>query len=215
MLTANKRLIVGARRKDVIEIRKYAEWILKVRDGELGEAIDIEVLTDVGDEILLDAVDDSAVCTLYMGTEVSGTPANGKHLLSVLEDEDEASMVNKHCFEALDRSLRDIQRKNRYDTCDPFGNMTMVSGDGELGEENDGEVYIDVPEEILIDEADGPISSIVDLTYPNILDNINDPSYFKEKVVLASMNKVVDNINEHLLDKFPGEELGTLVASVG
>ncbi|GJY27291.1 ATP-dependent DNA helicase PIF1-like protein [Tanacetum coccineum] len=87
MLTANKRLIVGARRKDVIEIRKYAEWILKVRDGELGEAIDIEVLTDVGDEILLDAVDDSAVCTLYMGTEVSGTPANGKHLLSVLEDE--------------------------------------------------------------------------------------------------------------------------------
>ncbi|GKE00965.1 ATP-dependent DNA helicase PIF1-like protein [Tanacetum coccineum] len=86
---------------------------------------------------------------------------------------------------------------------------------GELGEENDGEVYIDVPEEILIDEADGPISSIVDLTYPNILDNINDPSYFKEKVVLASMNKVVDNINEHLLDKFPGEELGTLVASVG
>ncbi|GJU99852.1 ATP-dependent DNA helicase PIF1-like protein [Tanacetum coccineum] len=79
--------------------------------------------------------------------------------------------------------------------------------DGELGEENDGEVYIDVPEEILIDEADGPISSIVDLTYPNILDNINDPSYFKEKVVLASMNKVVDNINEHLLDKFPGEEM--------
>nr|GEW58515.1 hypothetical protein [Tanacetum cinerariifolium] len=51
------------------------------------------------------------------------------------------------------------------------------------------------------------LSSIVDFTYPNILDNINDPSYFNEKVVLVPTNEVVDNINEHLLDKFPGEEI--------
>ncbi|GJY83835.1 ATP-dependent DNA helicase PIF1-like protein [Tanacetum coccineum] len=76
-----------------------------------------------------------------------------------------------------------------------------------LGEENDGEVEIDVPEEILIDQADDPVSSIVDFNYPNILDNIHDPSYFKEKAVLAPTNEVVDNINEHLLDKFPGEEM--------
>ncbi|GKE11628.1 ATP-dependent DNA helicase PIF1-like protein, partial [Tanacetum coccineum] len=173
-----------------------------------------------------------------------------------------------------DRSLRDILRKNMYDTYEqPFKNMMMVFsgdfrqvlpvipkgsrqdivsaslkqsylwnhykvlkltmnmrltvgarpedvteirefvewilklGDGELEEENDGEVNIDVPEEILIDEADDAISSIVDFTYPNILDNINDPSYIKEKVVLAPTNEVVDNINEHLLDKFLGEEM--------
>ncbi|GJW15995.1 ATP-dependent DNA helicase PFH1-like protein [Tanacetum coccineum] len=95
-----------------------------------------------------------------------------------------------------------------------FAEWILKLGDGELGEENNGEVNIDVPEEILIDEADDAISSIVDFTYPNILDNINDPSYIKEKVVLAPTNEVVDNINEHLLDKFLGEELGTLVASV-
>ncbi|GJT10490.1 ATP-dependent DNA helicase RRM3-like protein [Tanacetum coccineum] len=133
---------------------------------------------------------------------------------------DEAPMANKHCFEALGRSLRDILRKSRYDTYDhPFGNMKMVFGgdfrqvlsvipkssrqdivsvslkqsylwdhckvlkltknirltvgarpeyvteirefaewilkfrDGELGEENDDEVEIDVPEEILIDQG--------------------------------------------------------------
>ncbi|GJU86943.1 ATP-dependent DNA helicase PIF1-like protein [Tanacetum coccineum] len=140
---------------------------------------------------------------------------------------DKAPMTNKHCFEALDRSLRDILCKCRYDTCDqPFGNMTMVFGgdfrqvlpvipkgshqdivsaslkqsylwdhckvlkltknmrltvgaqakdvteirdfakwilkvgDDELGEENDGEVEIDVLEEILINQAEDPVSSI-------------------------------------------------------
>ncbi|GKA64671.1 ATP-dependent DNA helicase PIF1-like protein [Tanacetum coccineum] len=88
-----------------------------------------------------------------------------------------------------------------------FAEWILKVGDGELGEENDGEVEIDVPEEILIDQADDPVAAIVDFTYPNILDNIHDPSYFKEKAVLTPTNEVVDNINEHLLDKFPGEEM--------
>ncbi|GKC31216.1 replication protein A 70 kDa DNA-binding subunit B [Tanacetum coccineum] len=66
-------------------------------------------------------------------------------------------------------------------TCANHGKILKV-GDGELGEENDGEVEIDVPEEILIDQSD-------------------------DSVVLAPTNEVVDNINEHLLDKFPGEEM--------
>ncbi|GJZ37624.1 RNA polymerase beta'' subunit, partial [Tanacetum coccineum] len=67
----------------------------------------------------------------------------------------------------------------------------------------------DLPEEILIDAADDSVTSIVDFTYLNILDNIND-SYFQEKVILASTNEVVDNMNEHLLEKFPGEEIDYL-----
>nr|GEU99794.1 ATP-dependent DNA helicase PIF1-like [Tanacetum cinerariifolium] len=40
---------------------------------------------------------------------------------------DEVPMTNKLCFEALDRTLRDVLRKIKYDTCEtPFGNMTMV-----------------------------------------------------------------------------------------
>ncbi|GKC97676.1 ATP-dependent DNA helicase PIF1-like protein, partial [Tanacetum coccineum] len=84
-----------------------------------------------------------------------------------------------------------------------FAEWILKVRDGELGEANDGEVDIDVPEEILIDEADDHVYSIMDFTYPNILDNKNDPLYFKEKVILALTNKVVDNINKHLLEKFP------------
>ncbi|GKD82559.1 ATP-dependent DNA helicase PIF1-like protein [Tanacetum coccineum] len=64
-----------------------------------------------------------------------------------------------------------------------------------------------LPEEILIDTADDPVTSIVDFTYPNILDNINDSSYFQEKAILAPTNEVVDNINEQLLEKFPGRNV--------
>ncbi|GKC53761.1 ATP-dependent DNA helicase PIF1-like protein [Tanacetum coccineum] len=69
------------------------------------------------------------------------------------------------------------------------------------------DVSIDLPEEILLDAADDPVTSIVDSTYLNILDNINDPSYFREKAILAPTNEVVDNMNEHLLEKFTGEEM--------
>ena len=187
---------------------------------------------------------------------------------------DEAPMANKLCFEALDRSLRDLLRKDRFDECnDPFGNMTIVFGgdfrqvlpvipkgsrqdivgaslkqsylwdyckvlkltanmrltvgsrpedvseirefaewilnvgDGKLGGPNEGEVEIDVPEEILIDVADDPIASIIDFTYPNFLDNIHDPAYFQEKAILAPTNEIVDTINDYMLDKFPGEEM--------
>ncbi|GJY68066.1 ATP-dependent DNA helicase PIF1-like protein, partial [Tanacetum coccineum] len=71
-------------------------------------------------------------------------------------------------------------------------------------EHYDGEVSIDLPEEFLIDAVDDPLTSIIDLTYPNILDTLNDSSYSQEKIILSPTNEVVDNINEHLLEKFPG-----------
>ncbi|GJT80020.1 ATP-dependent DNA helicase PIF1-like protein [Tanacetum coccineum] len=51
------RLTVGARPKEVTEIREFAEWILKVKDGELGEHYDGEVSIGLLGEILIDAAD--------------------------------------------------------------------------------------------------------------------------------------------------------------
>ena len=40
---------------------------------------------------------------------------------------DEAPMANKHCFEALDKSLRDILRFTNQNSDErPFGGMTVV-----------------------------------------------------------------------------------------
>jgi ATP-dependent DNA helicase PIF1 len=57
-LTANMRLTVGSRPKDVNEIREFADWILKVGDGDLGEPNKGEVSIDVPREILIDVADD-------------------------------------------------------------------------------------------------------------------------------------------------------------
>ncbi|GJZ79612.1 ATP-dependent DNA helicase PIF1-like protein [Tanacetum coccineum] len=88
----------------------------------------------------------------------------------------------------------------------PKGSRQDISETASL-ENHDGEESIDLLEEILIDATTDPVTSIIDFTYPNILDNINDPSYFQEKEILTPTNELVDNINEHLLEKFRGEEM--------
>ncbi|GJR47889.1 hypothetical protein Tco_1315992 [Tanacetum coccineum] len=52
------RLTAGACPKDVTEIQEFAEWILKVKDDELGEHYDGEISIDLPGEILIDAFDD-------------------------------------------------------------------------------------------------------------------------------------------------------------
>ncbi|GKA34253.1 zf-CCHC domain-containing protein [Tanacetum coccineum] len=79
--------------------------------------------------------------------------------------------------------------------------------DGELGEANDGDVSIDVPEELLIDAVHYPHTSIIEFTYLDLLNNINYPSYFQEMAILSPINEVGDAINDHLLNKFQGEEM--------
>nr|GEU89446.1 hypothetical protein [Tanacetum cinerariifolium] len=187
-------------------------------------------------------IDEMSTCSICPQSELGALLKKCKLIIW-----EEAPMTNKLCSEALDRTLRDVLHRTRYDTCEtPFGNMTMVfSGDfrqvltvipkgqdivnaslkqsylwdhckvlkltanmrltvgaspkdvckirdfaewilkvrdGELGEANDGEVSIDVPEELLIDA-------------------------FQEKAILAPTNEVVDTINDHLLNKFSREEM--------
>ncbi|GJT33220.1 ATP-dependent DNA helicase PIF1-like protein [Tanacetum coccineum] len=63
-----------------------------------------------------------------------------------------------------------------------FAEWILKVEDEDIGEHYDGEVCIYLPEEILLDAADDP-------------------------AILAPMNEVVDNMNEHLLEKFQGEEM--------
>nr|GEY59907.1 hypothetical protein [Tanacetum cinerariifolium] len=101
----------------------------------------------------------------------------------------------------VDASLKDVCK------IQDFTEWILKVEDEELGEANDREVSIDVPEELLIVAVDDLVTSIIDFTYPKLLNNINNPSYFQEKAILAPTNEVVDTINDHLLNKFPGEEM--------
>ncbi|XP_052622302.1 uncharacterized protein LOC111911148 [Lactuca sativa] len=187
---------------------------------------------------------------------------------------DEAPMVHKHAFEALDRSLKDVFKSENSSNSDiPFGGKVIVFGgdfrqilpiipggsrqnivnaslsssylwqhckihkltknmrltvgrdqsdiqkigdfanwlldigEGKLGGINDGETVIDIPDDILINDAHDPIGSLIEFVYPSILDKYNNTSYFQERAILAPKNEVVQEINDRLLLKFPGDEV--------
>lgn len=214
-------------------------------------------------------IDEDSTCSINPQSDLAALMRKCKLIIW-----DEAPMTHRHCFEALDKSLRDILRKSKNDTMDtPFGNMTVVFGgdfrqvlpvvpkgsrqdivgaslkqsylwdyckvlrlstnmrltvgcrpedvdeikdfaewilklgDGKLGKPNDGEVDIDIPDEMLIKESSDPEGSIIDFTYPKILDNLDDNKYFTEKAILAPTNEVVDSINEKMLSVIPGEQV--------
>ncbi|XP_019100926.1 PREDICTED: ATP-dependent DNA helicase PIF1-like [Camelina sativa] len=67
-----------------------------------------------------------------------------------------------------------------------FSDWLLDAGDGKIAEPNDGEAIIDIPEELLITEADDPI---------------------KKRAILAPTNEDVNTINQHMLEKLTSEEM--------
>ncbi|MCH87034.1 ATP-dependent DNA helicase PIF1, partial [Trifolium medium] len=181
---------------------------------------------------------------------------------------DEAPMMHKHCFEAVDRTLRDIMKEKRY----PFGgkvvvlggdfrkilpvipkgtryeivqsainssdlwqhcevltlttNMRLLTGstdsdvegrksfsdwilgvgNGNIGDADDEYIKIQVPRDLLIPTSGDPLTAIVESTYPDMLHNMNDPSFFRDRAILTPKNTIVNLVNEYILDLIPGEE---------
>ncbi|XP_042755612.2 uncharacterized protein LOC111907183 [Lactuca sativa] len=132
---------------------------------------------------------------------------------------DEAPMIHKHAFEALDRTLKDIFKyHNPRNSNLPFGGKVIVfRGDfrqilpvipsGKLGGSNNREAIIDIPDDLLINDPYDPIGSLINFVYPSILEASTIPEYFQERAILAPKNDVVENINDHLLALFPGEKV--------
>ncbi|XP_071728100.1 ATP-dependent DNA helicase PIF1-like [Rutidosis leptorrhynchoides] len=186
---------------------------------------------------------------------------------------DEAPMIHKHCFEALDRSLRDIMRhmlpenedkvfggkvvvfggdfrqilpvipkgsrqdivnaslnssylwshikvlkltvnmrlqtgcnRDEMENIKEFAQWILDVGNGTVGGPNDGDAEIIIPDEFLIKQSDNPINSIVESTYPDLINNLYENTFFQERAILAPTHEHVDDINERLLQLIPGDE---------
>ncbi|XP_022041875.2 uncharacterized protein LOC110944524 [Helianthus annuus] len=180
-------------------------------------------------------LNEDSVCRMKPGTEIS-------HLLkkTQLIIWDEAPMIHKHAFEALDRTLKDIlmpassenvslpfggkvivfggdfrqilpvvpngSRQDIVNASLKFANWLLDIGEGKVGGRNDGEVVIDIPEELLITGSIDPVGSLIKFVYPSILEHFKDPNYFLERAILAPKNEIVHEINDLLLAQFPGEQ---------
>jgi hypothetical protein len=203
----------------------------------------------------------------------------GTHLAELLKRTslilwDEAPMANKHCFEALDKSLRDIMRFTNENSSErPFGGMTVVLGgdfrqilpvipkgrrenivnasikrsylwnhfeiikltenmrlscmsneplekqkvaefakwilhigDG-ASASDEGEEWVKIPSDILLQKGQDPKETIVKSIYPNLLDNYREREFLEERAILCPRNETVQEINEYIMNQIQREEM--------
>lgn len=67
----------------------------------------------------------------------------------------------------------------------------------------DGVAKIDIPPEILITNVNDHIMGIVYRTYPYFIQNLHSNNYLKIRAIPASTLKIVDQINDHILNLMP------------
>jgi ATP-dependent DNA helicase PIF1 len=63
-----------------------------------------------------------------------------------------------------------------------------------------------MPHDLLIPSIGDPMADIIKSTYPDLLHNMHDPSFFCNRAILAPKNAIVDSVNEYVLDRIPGDE---------
>lgn len=203
------------------------------------------------------AVNEFSTCSISAGSHQADLIKEAELIIW-----DEAPMMSKHCFETLDRTMRDILKcdkvfggkvivfggdfwqilpvivgGNRVETvlstlnssylwpsCKvrelkknmrlqsgdnnelaTFSNWILDIGDGKINEPNDGEVEIDIPEDLLITECDDPIQEIVKEVYGSSYTRERNPKFYQERAILSPRNEDVDKINEHMLSQIKGQ----------
>nr|XP_034897676.1 ATP-dependent DNA helicase pif1-like [Populus alba] len=144
---------------------------------------------------------------------------------------DEAPMNNRFCFEALDKSLRDVLRLNnpfggksvllveglspyQKDELRQFAEWILLIGDGQIcdlavSDDHDA-AFIKIPCELQVEVIDSPIAAIVSTIYPDIERAHLDPFYFKDRAIVTPKNLTVSEINNFILDIIPGHKYNFL-----
>lgn len=87
-----------------------------------------------------------------------------------------------------------------------FANWILSIGDGKTTSE-EGEEWIKIPTDLLLQKGDNPKESIVRSTYPNLLFNYLDPKFLEERAILCPTNETVEEINEYIMDQIEEDEV--------
>ncbi|XP_022030318.1 uncharacterized protein LOC110931223 [Helianthus annuus] len=95
--------------------------------------------------------------------------------------------------------------KSRLEETHKFAKWLLDVGEGKVGGDNDGVATVQIPSDLLITDCLDPIESLIQFVYPSVLQRYMDRDYFSERAILTPKNEVVHEINDRLLELFPGE----------
>ncbi|XP_074298174.1 uncharacterized protein LOC141628995 [Silene latifolia] len=87
-----------------------------------------------------------------------------------------------------------------------FSEWILKIGDGVAGGENDGEVDLEFPDDLLIQRVEDPIASLVNVMYPYLQRQLWNPDYLQERAILAPTHEIVEAVNDYVLSKIDEDE---------
>nr|KYP33102.1 ATP-dependent DNA helicase PIF1 [Cajanus cajan] len=87
-----------------------------------------------------------------------------------------------------------------------FANWILQIGDRDMLMDQNGEVEISIPKELLIQPVENPLMSLVQFVYRSILHNLKDVNFFQERAILAPTIESFEQVNDFMLSVIPGEE---------
>ncbi|GAU27991.1 hypothetical protein TSUD_373870 [Trifolium subterraneum] len=96
--------------------------------------------------------------------------------------------------------------QSRYPKKKEFSDWILGIGDGRIGDADDERITVQIPRDLLIHGSGNPLADIANSIYPDLLDHVQDPLYFRDRAILAPKNSIVDTINDYILDLIPGDE---------
>ncbi|XP_074315513.1 uncharacterized protein LOC141651711 [Silene latifolia] len=104
-------------------------------------------------------------------------------------------------------SVQGGRTSDNVDDIRKFSEWILEIGDGLAGGENDGEVDLQFPDDLLIQHVADPIASIVNVTYSDLQNQLCNPDYLQERAILAPTHEIVEEVNDYVLSKIDEEEV--------
>ena len=87
-----------------------------------------------------------------------------------------------------------------------FGKWILSIEVGNDASDENGEMNVEILEDLLISDTTYPLMSLINFVYPDLNDNLGDPLFFQERGILAPTIDSVDHVNEYMMSLIPGEE---------
>jgi len=114
-----------------------------------------------------------------------------------------ASLVKSYLWPLMEKIQLSTNMRARADTS--FSNFLLRVGNGEEITIKDN--LIALPEQMTVQQTQhgNPEETLIREIFPALQENYRSADYITQRAILASRNEFVDNLNEMLIGKFPGE----------
>ncbi|XP_071719224.1 uncharacterized protein [Rutidosis leptorrhynchoides] len=88
------------------------------------------------------------------------------------------------------------ENQRKVEEIQNFADWLLSIGNGTMNPTEDGISEIEMPEDVLINDVEDPIGSIINSIYPQFLENLGNPEYYQQRAILAPTHEIVNIINE-------------------